>query len=131
MKVPRLKEKLVTSPSLTTAVAAPPPPSPSKVPYIIGGSAILLGGLAIGVELWGQSNYADAEREFDDTRQRELWQSAKTKRYVAQGLGIAALATGGVAVWRFLVDRRERKSAIEVTPIAGGGTAGVSIEGSW
>jgi hypothetical protein len=122
--IPLLKKQIVRKPP-------PPPPKRSPLPIVLGASALGLGGTALGIELWGASDYAKSEREPDNSRQRELYESAKTKRYVAQGIGVASVAAAGLAVWWYVRDRRARERAVEVAPMVGHEVAGLTLGGSW
>jgi len=98
------------------AVAPPPPPKPdaprsvaptsphaaSKLPFVIGGAALALVGGAVGFELWGDSTYDRAKRATDAQTQLDLWHSANAKRYLAEGMGVAALGCAGVAIWLYV-----------------------------
>jgi hypothetical protein len=123
VKVPVLKKQQFKA----VAVAKP---SMARGPFVLAGSALVLGGAALGVDLWARGTYRDSQREADNGRQQDLWKSAKTQRYFAQGFAVASVATAGLAVWWFVRDRRERKR-FEVAPMAGHTTAGLSIGGSW
>ena len=68
----------------------------------LGGAALGLAGSALGFELWARSTYDKSKHEPDDARQDSLWHSANTRRYVAEGLGVAGIACAGVAVWLYL-----------------------------
>ena len=73
------------------------------VPIAVAAGAVVLGGAALGFSLSGDSTYNQAKAEMTDQARRDsLYNSANTKRFVAQGLGIAGLAGAGVAVWLFV-----------------------------
>jgi hypothetical protein len=77
---------------------------PSKVvPIAVGvGGVALLGG-ALTFEILGRANYDDAKAEtMDQSKRDSLYDSANTKRYVAQGFAVAGVACVGVAVWLYL-----------------------------
>src|SRR5215475_12571230 len=59
------------------------------VPLVLGGTAVALAGGALGFELWARSTYNSSKTEVDNDKQTSLWHSANTKRYVAEGLGMA------------------------------------------
>ena len=76
----------------------------SKVaPIATTAGAVVLLGAGGGVLLWGNSTYDTAKAEMmDQARRNDLYDSANLKRRVAIGLGVAGIATAGVAVWLFL-----------------------------
>jgi hypothetical protein len=52
-----------------------------------------------------------------------LFDSAVTKRYVAQGFVVTGLAAGGVAVWLYLRNGEHgapTSASVQVVPMAGG-----------
>jgi hypothetical protein len=65
-----------------------------------GGIAVLGGALAF--DLWGDSTYNSAKAEPNDAKQLDLWHSANTKRYVAEGMLVGGIAAIGVAVYFYL-----------------------------
>jgi len=103
-------------------------PRSRTAPIALTASALVLGAGAIGFELWGRSIYDDAKREPDDTRQSSLWHSANTRRYAAEGLGVAAIGCAGIAI--FLFSRPGTKETI-VMPTVTGSSAGVQLALSW
>jgi tetratricopeptide (TPR) repeat protein len=147
VEIPRLKAAALIPPRPTVSSSpAPPaaehpdsgPPARSKlVPLVVGGgAAVALAGAAIGVALWGSSTYDKAKAEPDNARQDSLWHSANTKRYVAEGLGVASLASAGVAVWLYLRPGEESASAahasrVHVAPIIAGDAVGLLWSGHY
>jgi hypothetical protein len=144
--IPRLKAAALGEASTATSATSPAAPQPvgrepgalrSKiVPIALGGAALALAGGAVGFELSARSTYDKAEVEVDDARQRSLWSSAKTRRYVAQGLGVASLASAGVAVWLYLrADNDEaspvREARVQVMPAVDGNRAGLVVMGRY
>lgn len=107
----------------------------SRVPLLLGGAAIALGGGAVGLALWGDAIYARAEREPDRATQLDLWHAAETRRYAAQGVGVVAVGCAVAAVWIYLrgggEDRVDRgaAAALHVAPQLGRGAAGVVLGG--
>jgi hypothetical protein len=92
--------------------AAPASGGSKVVPIAVTGAAVGLLGGALGMHLWGNATYDDAKAEMtDQARRDELYDSANTKRYLAQGLGVAGLATAGVAVWLWLRSPGESPTA--------------------
>lgn len=115
--------KSVEIPALELAPKAPEPVdtapivaarSRSKLPYIIAGGAVALLGGALVFELSSRSDYDASKREPDDAKQDDLYQSAKTSHYVAQGFAIAGIATLGVATYFYLRDRKDEPAPTQV-----------------
>lgn len=122
----------VVVPTLERApiVPDPVPRRRAKLPFVLGGAAVALLGSSVALGLSADGTYGDAKREPDDARQRSLWHTANTKRYVAEGLAIGGLACAGLAVWRYLRHGTvESRSQLELGPVAGRGTAGVQLRG--
>jgi hypothetical protein len=95
-------------------VRAPPPDvteapaqsSSNVAPIAVGASAAVLLGGALGLELWGESQYDDAKAEMtNQTRRNSLVDSANTKRLAAQGLAVIGVGAGVAAVWLYLRNR--------------------------
>ncbi|HSN25890.1 MAG TPA: hypothetical protein VLT45_06375, partial [Kofleriaceae bacterium] len=104
-------------------------PARSKaMPLALTAGAVMLLGGSLGFELWGESTYDDAKKEPDPAKQDSLWSSANTKRYVAEGMLGAGIAVGAVAVWMWL-RHPEATEKVAVTPLAGGGIAGLALDG--
>jgi len=98
----------------------------------LGAAAVVLAGGAVGLELSARSVYDRTATTTDPAEQDRYWHSANRRRYVAGGLGIAALGCAGAAVYLFLDKRRsETPIATRFVPVAGAGTAGISIDGVW
>jgi hypothetical protein len=122
------------APSAGAPVSPPVAPGgrSTRVPIVVGASAIVLGGGALGFELSGRGKYDDAKRSTDQTRRNSLEDAANTRRYIAQALGVAALGTAGVAVYLYVRGRGERRPpTTAVTPIASPQLAGLAVVGSW
>ena len=82
---------------------APPQTSSKIAPFVVGAGALALLGGGLGFELWAESKYDAAKSEMTSQLRRDsLYDSANTKRYVAQGLAAGGLAMGGLAVWLYL-----------------------------
>jgi hypothetical protein len=105
--------------------------SRSRAPaFVVGGVGVGLLAGALGLELWGRSTYEDAKAEMNDQARRDdLYDSANTKRYAAQGLAVAGAASLGIAVWLYMRGGEQQTSttATRVVPSA----SGVSIVGSF
>jgi hypothetical protein len=112
----------------------PEQPAPTKsrvVPFVVGGIGLGLVGGAIGLELSARSTYDDAKAEMtSQTRRDDLYNSANTKRHVAQGMAVAGAAGIGIAVWLLLRSGESDTStatAVRVVPTS----SGISIMGSY
>lgn len=98
-----------------TPQAAPIAPavetSRSRLPsVVIGGCSLALLGGALGVDLWANSKYDAAKAETtDQVRRNSLYAAANNRRYVAEGLALAGVATAGVAVWLYFRDRDDER----------------------
>jgi hypothetical protein len=101
------------------------------VPIIIGGVGVGLLGGALGFEIMARSTYDDAKAEMTDQGRRdELFDSAVTKRYAAQGMAVAGAVGVGVAVWLFVRggDKQDStSSALHVVP----SLSGISVVGRY
>jgi tetratricopeptide (TPR) repeat protein len=79
------------------------------LPFVVGGSAVVLLGGALGFSLLGRSTYDKAEAEMVDQERRDsLYDSANSKLYAAQAFAVAGAGCAGVAVWLYLRNRRAR-----------------------
>jgi hypothetical protein len=127
------------APVVASAPAAPPPhASQLWLPITVGAVGVAMLGGALGFDLSGNSTYDQSKKEPDPAKQDSLWHSANTKRYVAEGLGVAGLAAGGVAVWLYLRGRSdEHETAHGIafdrvpTPIVSADHAGLSLGGTF
>lgn len=120
------------SDSSTTSPASPRTSS-KFVPLIMGAGALALLGTGLGFELRAESRYDEAKAEMmSQLRRNSLYNSANTKRYVAEALAVGGLAAGGAAVWLYLRGgNRERDSAtgtsVHVVPT----TTGLALSGQF
>ena len=75
------------------------------------------------------ANATDGNRD----RALELQDSANMKRYLAQGLGVAAIACAGVSVVLFLRGggHEESPTALRIAPHADHQQAGLTLWGAW
>ena len=141
IEIPKLKAAALEPPRPKQPPAAPPTrPEPGEsprsraVPLALGGAAIALAGGAIGLELWARSTYDQSRAEVDNAKQDSLWHSANTRRYLAEGLGVAAVASAGVAVWLYLREPRSESlhaSRVQLTPLVANDRAGVLLIGRY
>jgi len=140
--LPRDLETPAATPRLPGLAVQPPPPreppppavtaaaSPRRaglvVPLVVGSAAVALFGGGLAFELWAESNYDAAKSENTvQTRRDSQYQSANTKRYVAEALAATGLAAGGAAIWLYLGggDREGRaasRAGVRVAPTASG-----------
>jgi hypothetical protein len=128
-------------PAVTPTVApAPDRPEPRSesahahtLPLMIGAGALVVGGAALGFDLWGNSTYDKAKSEMQDQARRDdLYHSANTRRYLAEGFGVAALGCAGSAVYLYLRGRGEgRANPTAITPVASLQFSGLAVAGSW
>jgi hypothetical protein len=118
------------TPAIVTPVQVAPPRSRRSALLATVGTGLLLGG-ALGLELWGSSTYARAVATGDES----LRGSANTRRYAAQGLLGAGIATAGVAAWLWLRGGTERprtaRHSSRIDPIVGAGIVGLQLGRSW
>ena len=137
IEIPRLKAAALDELPVHTAdgEAAPPGARSKVVPLVVGGAAVALAGGALGFELWARStNSQSLDEKTSNDRRISLWHSANTRRYVAEGLGVASLAAAGVAVWLTLRPAGapgERTARVELAPMVARETAGLVVVGGF
>jgi hypothetical protein len=129
------------TPSPAAAPVTPPEvdqPASSRSyrwPITFGAGALVLGGAALGFDLWGNHTYDQAKQEtIDQPRRSSLESSANTRRYLAEGLGIAAIGCAGAAVYFYLRGRGEghaEATATALTPVASRQFSGLAVVGHW
>jgi hypothetical protein len=135
---------------------APPPPSgPSQIlPISLGVGALVFGAGAIVLDLNARGIQDDAVAKMDEANtyprgsierndraaaSQDLHDKAVLRRYIAQGIGVAAIGCAGAAVYLYLRNRGEESTATaqrSITPMwgvdgEGGGVAGMQLSGSW
>lgn len=125
------------SPAVVVAAIDRAPASPrassKAVALVIGGGALALLGGGLGFELWARSGYDAAKSEMTSQSRRDsLYNSANTKRYVAEAFAVSGLAAGGAAVWLYLRDRNVERGAtsnanMHVVPT----TTGLALSGQF
>jgi len=147
--VPQLPEvKPVAAPPPVAAAPAPDPghdtqpatgvartaDAPSKlpvVPLVVGGGALVLGGVAIAFELSGNRLY-DRAKAAGRGPGDSLYQSANTRRYLAEGFGVAALGAAGAAVYLYVTSRGDgRPDTTALAPVASPQLTGLAVVGTW
>lgn len=132
----------VATPTPAHSPAQPEPPlhasrgGSSRLPFIVGGGALLLGGAALGSELWARSSYDMATSPTAmPARQLDLWESANKRRHIAQGFGVASLVTAGVGVWLYVRSRsddaRSPSGGVVMAPAVSSDNIGLVVQGSY
>ncbi|MBA3458801.1 MAG: hypothetical protein H0T46_02490 [Deltaproteobacteria bacterium] len=135
IEVPKLKLAVLGAAVNPTAPQSPVSKAPAQAPHrsnvmplVVGVGALALLGAGLGFEMWARSSYDDAKAEMaNQIRRDSLYDSANRKRYVAEGLAVAGVATAGVALWLYLRHpdsdgakpsaATARKSRLVVTPM--------------
>jgi tetratricopeptide (TPR) repeat protein len=80
---------------------------------VVGAGAIVLFGSGLGFELWAESKYTAAKSEMmSQERRKDLYNSANTKRYVAEAFAVGGLAATGAAVWLYLHYHNRERGAL-------------------
>lgn len=116
---------------------SPPPPSattssPSRVvPIAVGVGALALGAVAIGLEVSASSIYDDAKVKPTDAERLDGWHKANTRRYIAEGVGVGAIAAAGVAVFLFVRGGHAEEPRVSLAPVITGDQVGFAIGGRY
>ena len=144
IEIPKLKAAALqpahdATPASTTTDSAPIDRPRSKVvPLVLGGAAIVLGGVAVGLELSANSTYDKSKAATDNNRRESLWHSANNKRNAGIGFGAAGVVSAGVAVWLYLrsggheaTSTSTQASRLIIEPILGGDRAGLVVGGRY
>lgn len=101
------------------------------VPLVVGAAAVGLGGAALAFHLSGNNLYDRARMAQTQQAQDSLYQSANTRRYLAEGFGVAAVGCAGVAIYLYVSGRGESSTMTALTPIASPQLAGFALSGRW
>jgi hypothetical protein len=110
----------VTTPPPPVAPETTRPPRSRKLPIALGAGAVVLGAVGVVLELSAQSTYDDSKTQPDRGQQLDLWHSANTKRYVAEGAGLAAVGAAGLAIYLYVHGRGESAASMHaLLPVAG------------
>jgi hypothetical protein len=123
--------KLVVSAPATPVASQPPPPPPVAVvekrsvvvPLVVGVGAVGLLGGGLAFDLSGSSTYDKAKAEMTSQSRRDsLYNSANTKRYVAESFAGAGVVAAGLAVWLFVRGGPDEASttAVRLVPTVSG-----------
>ena len=145
IEIPKLKAAVLDPAHPTGSAPASHPnaastehPRTKLFPLALGGAALGLVGGAVGFELWARSTYDQSKREPDNAKQDSLWHSANTKRYVAEGLGVAGIACAGTAIWLYLrngdpeaTSTTRQSSRLFLAPVVGSDRAGLALAGRY
>ncbi len=94
-------------------------------------AAVALAGGAVGMELWGRSKLDDAGKEPDDAKQASLYDSANTRHYIAQGLGVAAVGAAGLAIYLWVRHPSTSDSTALFVPVASPDHIGFAFTGTF
>ena len=112
---------------------APPHRASLVLPVSFGVAALALGGAALGVQASASSTYDDAKAATDRTSQLDLLDSANHRRYLAEGLGAAAVVSAGAAVFFYVRGRhaesQPRAPGLALAPLASPSLAGLALAG--
>ncbi len=107
-------------------------------PLALAGSALVLGAVAIVVDLSARGLQDDAEAaaaRMDQSKALSLNDSANTRRHFAQGIGVAAGVCLGAAVYVYFASAKGSSAtttaARRVAPLLGDGVAGLQLGGSF
>lgn len=110
-------------------------PRSKKWPVVFGAGAVVLGGAAIGFELWAESFNTKIDASHDNAERLALWHSANWRRYTAEGLGVAAIAGAGTAVYLYVRHGKEEQAqvarGVQLVPVVSPGLAGLALDGHW
>src|SRR6185369_4363777 len=88
------------------------------VPLVVGTGGLALLGTGLGFELRAESRYNEAKSEMTSQSRRDsLYNSANTKRYVAEALAVSGLAAGGAAIWLYLRGGNRERDAVTDTAV--------------
>lgn len=102
----------------------------------LGGGAVAALSASLAFELWGRSVYADYERAPGGDAGEELYDKANFRRYVAQGLLVAGVASGVAAgaLWIFSkrkTARAAKQEAPRAAPLVSAEIMGVAVTGGF
>jgi hypothetical protein len=101
-------------------------------PITLGTGALACGGAALAFHLSGNRTYERAKDAVDPAERDSLYNAANTRRYLAQGFGVAALGLAGTAVFVYLRGRgSDAESTAAVAPVVSPGLAGLAVVGRW
>ncbi len=120
-------------PASPRADRVPPHRASLVLPVSFGVAALALGGAALGVQASASRTYDDAKAATDRTSQLALLDSANHRRYLAEGLGAAAVVSAGAAVVLYVRGRHAEAQAqppgLALAPLASPHLAGLALAG--
>jgi hypothetical protein len=100
------------------------------VPIVVGSSAVVLGLGGVLFELSGDSTYDQAKAATNQAQRDSLESSANHKRFIAEGLGVAAIGAACAAVYLYF-SVADRPRAVAVAPMASPHGGGLALTGHW
>ena len=110
-------------------------PSPARsfpvVPVVVGGGSVVMAGVAIGFLVSGNRLYDRAKAAGPGAAGESLRSSANTRRYLAEGFGVAAVGCAGAAIYLYVSDRGGRSDATAIAPVASPQLTGLAVVGTW
>jgi hypothetical protein len=87
------------------------------LPVSLTVGALALGGTGIGFELEGEARYREAKAANVQAARTSLFDRADRDRYVAEGVGLGAIACAGLAVWAYVSHaRRDEVTTVAASP---------------
>lgn len=101
------------------------------LPIALGAGALALGGAALAFNISGDNTYDRAKASTDPAERDSLYHSANTRRYLAEGCGVAALGMAGAAVYFYFRGRGERDASTAMAPVVSPQLAGIAVIGHW
>lgn len=130
--------KLAVCPVVLTRQPTPKtdPPGSHVLSLALAGGAIVLAGGGVGFELAGRDKYDRAKTEVINDKHSDLESAANTRRYIAEGLGVAAIGCAGAAIYLYVRARGNESATrvsrrMHVSPLASTELAGITLNGTW
>jgi len=119
--------------SASTASSAPEiadQPRSRVLPLALGAGALVLGGAALGFDLWGDRFYDRAKAATTQPDQDALYHSANARRYTAEALAVAAIGCAGAAAYLYFRGD-ESRTTTAFAPLVARDGAGLAVLGHW
>jgi len=123
--------------AVDAAIQRGPDPAPARssravvVPLVLGGGSVVLAGVAVGFLVSGNRLY-DRAKAAGQGPGDPLRASANTRRYLAEGFGVAALGCAGAAIYLYVSSRTDgRSDATAIAPVASPQLTGLAVVGTW
>ncbi len=118
--------------SETNDVGEPSRTGHLRIPLALGGTALVVGAVAVVFELKGRSALDDSRDASTQAEQDKLYDDANGKHHLAQGLAIGAGACAVAAVVVWISGRgSSRPATAHLTPILGASHSGLALGGSF